>query len=58
MGATGLVSSSDHLLSVQLGQSQPHDGAAAAAALQRVSVSVLAGHHRPRGPTGGADSAA
>lgn len=39
----------------QLSQPQPHDGAAAAAALQRVLVSVLEGHHRTRGATGGAD---
>lgn len=42
----------------QLGQPQPHDGAATAAALQWVSVSVVAGYHCPCGTAGGTDSTA
>lgn len=41
---------------IQLGKSQPHDGAAAAVALQRVFVSVLAGHYRSCSSTGCPDS--
>lgn len=41
----------------QIGQPQPHDGAAAAAALQRVALSLLARHHRARGAADRADGA-
>lgn len=52
-----LLSRASHAVCpIQLCKSQPHDGAAAAVALQRVFVSVLAGHYRSCSSTGCPDS--
>lgn len=50
-------STSWSMLPSQVSKSQPHDGAAAAAAVQWITVSVMAWHHCTCGEAGGADSA-